>query len=66
LETFLREEMKKKGIDGFPQSKTFQFEYDPRLIRGYYLLGKFIARHDVAPFLRDQLGVTPAVVAEGR
>ena len=66
LAEFLRGEMRQKGVDAFPQSKTFQFVYDPRLIRAYYLLGKFIATEQVAPFLRDQLGAAPVVAAGGR
>ncbi len=39
----------------FPQTRTFQFEYDPRLIRAYYLLGKFVAADRIATFLREEI-----------
>jgi predicted acylesterase/phospholipase RssA len=45
----------KLAQDRFPQSKTFQTRYDEELIRAYYLLGKFMVKENVAPYLRRQL-----------
>jgi hypothetical protein len=39
----------------FPQTDTMLTSYDPKLIRAYYLLGKFIGEHDVAPEIKKQL-----------
>ena len=33
----------------FPKTATMLMVYDPRLIRAYCLLGKFIGEHHVAP-----------------
>ena len=33
--------------DRFPQSKTFDFSYDEKLIRAYYLLGRYIAKMEL-------------------
>lgn len=55
---FLKEDRKQhkdKAGDSFPQTPTGEPRYDERLIRAYYLLGKFTAQNDVAPFLRDRL-----------
>jgi hypothetical protein len=43
--------------DRFPQTPTFKTDYDEQLIRTYYLLGKFTAQTNVAPFLRNKLSV---------
>ena len=52
--TFLDGE--KKDGNQFPQTKTFETTYDRNLIAAYYLLGKFSARRDIAPYLREKLG----------
>jgi hypothetical protein len=45
----------KDPADRFPQSPTFKTKYDERLIRAYYLLGRFCAQTDLAPALRARL-----------
>lgn len=58
LLAFLEDDQRsEKKADRFPQTPTFRTNYDERLIRAYYLLGKFTARANVAPFLRKQLAV---------
>lgn len=54
---YLRKEQStvKNEADRFPQTPTIQSNYDENLIRAYYLLGKFIAKTDIAPFLRSKL-----------
>jgi hypothetical protein len=39
----------------FPQTNTMLTSYDDRLIRAYYLLGKFIGENNVAPEMKKQL-----------
>jgi hypothetical protein len=47
----------KEKADRFPQTPTFKTEYDERLIRAYYLLGKFTAQKDIAPLLRNRITI---------
>jgi len=49
------EDVKLPAANQFPQTKTFKVTYDRRLIRAYYLLGKFIAETDIAPYLSTRL-----------
>lgn len=42
----------------FPQTDTFEEAYDKRLIRSYYLLGKYVADHLMAPKLLELLART--------
>ncbi|HEX6097617.1 MAG TPA: hypothetical protein VF432_14915 [Thermoanaerobaculia bacterium] len=62
LRAFLDEDIAVNAGKGtqFPQTKTFRFEYDVRLIRAYYLLGKFVAKNEIAGFLRRTLHVQQA------
>ena len=58
LLAFLEDDQRsEKEADRFPQTPTFRTNYDERLIRAYYLLGKFTARADIVPFLRKQLAI---------
>lgn len=48
-------EKQKDVKDRFPQSKTFDFEYNERLIRAYYLLGKYIAKTELNEVIKKHL-----------
>jgi Patatin-like phospholipase len=47
------EDAKLPESDRFPQTRTLETVYDEQLVRAYYLLGKFAAQMEIAPFLRQ-------------